>query len=136
MPYFMDFETKDIKNSECYVVSFKKVVKIFVNVQQIHFINCYKFDDIALQKLIGFLHSNQKSKLKKIKFLYYDYPIKPKPEHTALDKRHFYPTNPKIFFDPDRLDGKLLKTLDGMRWVIRHKNIGVTGYEIQIHLNE
>merc|ERR1712228_803973 len=54
--FFLDKEhEKDIHDNYKYAVSFEKLLKVFPNVEEVHYINNYKFDNDALQKLLNIL---------------------------------------------------------------------------------
>ena len=113
-PYFLDKTKQRIKlpkmpddadqmddNTLLWQVSFIKIINIWPQIEQIHFLNWYIFDDIALKKLIQIIKMNN-NKLKHVKFLYYDY----------KGKISDYP----FFFNPNNLSKHLLDELQ-----IKHK---------------
>merc|ERR1712154_148259 len=77
-----------------------KVLFLYPNLKQIHFLNLYKFDDEALRRLIAAIQRKD-CKLGSIKFVYTAY------EGSVNDCQHFY--------DPDSLDNKLMKKLKEMK---------------------
>eukprot|EP01083_Nonionella_stella_P153537 493436_1 len=119
-PYFMDNE-----NDNSYGVSFSKIVRIFENVKEIHFINQYKLDNVALNKLILYLDAHTDCKMKTIKFLYYNY------DGPMCN----CPNDSTIFHDPETLDGGLRKKLEEMSWNIKYRNIRNIGYQIVLNSN-
>ena len=115
-PYFLDeSQDKDINDTKLkkWDVSFEKIVGIFPNIKEIHFVNDYKFDPVALKKLVKQIE-NKKNKLEKIKFIYYEY-----------DKK---PSDSTNFFDPKELNQQSLTKLN---WNIRESNLNV-GYKIRL----
>eukprot|EP01084_Bolivina_argentea_P304358 525598_1 len=100
----------------CYEVSFKKLIALFPNTEQIVFLNWYKLDDSALRRLISQIR-RKSNKLKCVKFLYYDY-IDPLKDHPW-------------FFDDKQLKQKYKNTLKKLNWEIRSKQ-DETGYCIKL----
>ena len=113
--YFFDFDNKNEK----YIVSFIKIINLFPNIEEIHFLNWYMFDDIALEKLLLQIE-NKENALKRIKFLYYDY-------NDPLENCYF-------FNHPNNLNDNLIKKLQIKGWKINYKQEtnGKNGYSIKI----
>merc|ERR1719300_1561846 len=89
------------RNTERWMVSFEKLSFLFPNLEQIHFWNLYRFDNMVLEQLIKW-SQDERCKLKQIKFLYYDY-------NGSLDESN-------EFYDPDSLDQELLQRLKELKW--------------------
>ena len=106
-PYFLsDSGETTGENEKVYVVSFDKILNLFPNIQEIHFLNWYTFDDEALRKLIAAI-GREECRLKQVKFLYFDFkgPISAHP----------------FFADPDSLRADLVDQLEESNWEIKHK---------------
>ena len=94
----------DINGKERYNVDFNKILTMFPNVQEIHYLNQYKFDGKALEKLLKVLDSNKARKgklaLRRLRFLYYDYSEtkEVKDEKTGLG----IPPEGDSFYSPDQ----------------------------------
>merc|ERR1712129_637102 len=73
--YFLDCDDEKEDGDGKWSVSFEKIVNLVPNVEQIHFMNYYRFNDAVLRKLIVQIKNDKdrEHKLKLIKFLYYDY---------------------------------------------------------------
>ena len=111
-----DGGTEDVRR---YEVSFVKIVNIFPNIKQIHFLNWYQFDDTALQKLIAQI-KRPNNKLIQIKFLYHDY-IDPLSNHP-------------FFKDPSELSKELVDEFQALGWSV-HKpkeQKRKTGYALKL----
>merc|ERR1712062_496843 len=109
----------DEKEDGQWMVSFDKLYYLFPNLKQIHFLNQYRFDNVALKRLIEWI-DHKDCKLEQIKFLYYDY------SGSLNDNEHFY--------DPDLLDKELLQRLKELKWKISYpkkRNLG-KGFVIRI----
>ena len=120
--YFLDSvstQTTPRTVDKLFIVSFKKIINLFPNVEQIHYFNLYPFDNDALRKLIDQIKKPE-NRLKQIKFLYYDY----------SDPLSEYP----FFFDPTKLDRKLLDKLIRLKWCIKYpeEHNGRNGYRITV----
>ncbi len=133
-PYFMDDDGKDIEKEKKWKISFDKITKIYSNVKEIHFINQYRLDDDLLKRIINQI-SKDNNKIKKIKFIYYDY----KDEDGSGRPSEKY----KMFKNPDHLVKEGLHKLEGLGWKITHKKVGAprsksksTGYQIVIEKNK
>ena len=114
-PYFMDRADGGTQD----MVSFEKLAFLFPNIRQIHFMNFYRFDDEALQRLIQQIRRRD-CKLEQIKFLYYDY------RGDLKGHRHF--------FDPNSLGSKLVAKLNALGWKMsfpRNRN----GYTVRLRKN-
>merc|ERR1711933_527692 len=93
--FFDDLDIVNIKtNKKRYAVSFEKIINIFENVQEIHFINEYKFDDDIMHKLVNQIKKKE-NKLRCVKFLYYDYVDNRNKNTPSL------PDNSNRFLNPD-----------------------------------
>ena len=99
-----------------YEVSFRKLMILFPNTEEIHFRNWYKLDNSALRKLIGQIKRKDNT-LTAVKFLYYDYT-------DPLDK-HLW------FFDHKKLESSLLTKLEKANWTINAKK-EKAGYYIKL----
>ena len=100
--------------SKLWDVSFEKIIKIFPNIKEIHFVNDYKFDNEALQKLINQIEKTD-NKLHKVKFIYYDYDQQP------TDCRNFFPPS-------ELLEDKIYELTNICKWELKHKQTNV-GYK-------
>merc|ERR1712228_300513 len=136
--FFMtESDEKDVKTGDNrWDISFDEITTVYPNIKELHFINNYKFDNIALQRLIrhiqnGNLFRKQKgfkeyeNTIEKIAFLYYDYVDS---EADANGK----PINHEMFYDPDHLNKESIKILKKEGWILKHHNNGKTGYKIRI----
>merc|ERR1712113_1348161 len=65
--YFMDYIGLDIHAKEKYIISAAKIVKIFPNVEEIHFINPNLLNNDQLTGMLTFIQRHTECKLKKIK---------------------------------------------------------------------
>jgi len=109
-PYFLDEDEK-------WIVSFDKVLFLYPNLKQIHFLNLYKFDNAALEKLIAAVQRKD-CQLEKIKFLYCVH------SGSLSDYEHFY--------DPDSLDNKLMNQLNDLKWKVSYERNEKTKFVINI----
>ncbi len=133
-PYFMDIIGGDDEGNEQYTISFAKIIKIFENVKEIHFINNYPFNQKTLNKLIKYFDENTNYQLKTLKFLYYDYQQYPESNSNTNDGTKVYPLDSKVFYDERNLDKSSLNRLETHKWKIQHRKIEKTGYQIKIFL--
>ena len=123
-PYFLDplDENDIITGKQRYAVSFEKIINIFENVQEIHFINDYKFDNSIMDKLIRVILKKE-NKLRSVKFLYYDY------KDNRNKNTRSVPNESYRFFNPSKInDVELLK----VGWELKYKKNGKAGYKINI----
>ena len=121
-PYFMDSAGLALDgNGQRYVVSFKRIMKMFPNLKVIQFMNSYLFDVTALTKLVQYLEGNRDSTLRTVKFLYYQYTASEKPE------------NEKAFLDPELLDQDVMARLRKLDWDMTHCKIKDIGYQIRLN---
>lgn len=104
-----------------WIISWKKIIEVFENVQEIHFLNQYKFNDEVLTHLIEQIN-DKNNKLKKVSFIYYNY---------INSDENGKPTNSKIFYDPDKLKKNNIQKLNDKNWIIKHKASN-TGYKIRV----
>jgi len=116
-PYFLDSIGRPYIDQQ-WIVSFDKVLFLYPNLKQIHFLNLYKFDDEALRRLIAAIKLKD-CKLGSIKFVYHDF------EGSVHCCKHFY--------NPDLLDKKLMKKLDDLKWKVSYpKKINGAKFVIKI----
>ena len=92
-----------LKDNKMWSVSFRKIVHLFPNIHEIHFLNWWLLDNAALQRLIREI-GREDNKLRQIKFMYYDF-NDPLSEHPW-------------FFDPQSLKKALLSELKSLNWRI------------------
>merc|ERR1712154_372085 len=112
-PYFLDKadtefdDEKETANDDQiqWNVSWKKLSFLFLNLKQVHFLNSYRFDNVALDRLVEWVE-NDRCKLDQIKFIYNDY------IGDLDDYQHF--------FDPKKLDKKQLLKLEGLKWKLSY----------------
>jgi len=103
--YFLDKVAQDAHvldanvPDEKWIVSFDKLLVLFPNLKQIHFLNSYRLDDVVLNRLITRIERDDCT-LEQIKFVYYDY-------EGSLSKS---------LFDPVSLDRGLVQKLESLRW--------------------
>lgn len=112
-PYFLDKadtefddekETADDEQIQ-WNVSWKKLSFLFLNLKQVHFLNSYRFDNVALDRLVEWVE-NDRCKLDQVKFIYNDY------IGDLDDYQHF--------FDPNKLDKKQLEKLEKLKWKLSY----------------
>eukprot|EP01084_Bolivina_argentea_P026866 49953_1 len=106
------------------IVSFRRLLSVFPNVQKVHYINEYRCDNEVLTQLLDILKQG-KHYLTKVLFLYFNYnDVK---EHRGV------PPNGNNFFHPTDLDTQLVKKLtDVYGWKIKYQ-IEKTGFKINFH---
>ena len=91
-------------------VSFKKLSFLFPNLKQVHFLNLYRFDNMALDQLVEW-SEDPRCKLEQIKFIYNDYA-------GDLDDYQHY-------FDHNQLNQKQMEKLEKLKWkVSKQKGTG------------
>ena len=91
-------------------VSFKKLSFLFPNLKQVHFLNLYRFDNMALDRLVKW-SEDPRCKLEQIKFIYIDYA-------GDLDDYQHY-------FDHNQLNKKQMEKLEKLKWkVSKQKGTG------------
>merc|ERR1711972_221751 len=105
-PYLLDVEDEqkcDEQQDEekQWIVSFEKISFLFPNLKQIHFLNLYRFDNIALERLVEWI-GNDRCKLEQIKFIYNDF------VDSLNDCNHFV--------DPKQLNKQLTRKLETLKW--------------------
>jgi len=115
-PYFLDSIGRPHIDQQ-WIVSFDKVLFLYPNLKQIHFLNLYKFDNAALEKLIAAVQRKD-CQLEKIKFLYCVH------SGSLSDYEHFY--------DPDSLDNKLMNQLNDLKWKVSYERDEKTKFVINI----
>merc|ERR1712217_394445 len=92
-----------------YRISMNKIQSVFVNVEEIYLYNYYCLDDELLDDIIQFLEKDSiSSKLKQIKFLYYDY----KGDIKDLKDRH----GQILYLPKEDLDETKINKLEEMNW--------------------
>eukprot|EP01083_Nonionella_stella_P257523 881383_1 len=128
-PYFLDESSaKDIHNKRIlWDISFDKILALFPNAQEIHFLNQYTLNNVALKRLIRQI-KKPKNKLKRVKFLYYEY--------------NEVPTESSYFYPPDSLKEDSIQELtNGMRtddnqlkkWKFVKSETKNVGYKIRLY---
>ena len=123
--YFMEqIENRDIETGLMkWTISFKRIIAIFPNVTELHFVNQYKCDDVVLRALMEQIQVIN-NMVEKVVFTYFAYDrnvvgIPPESEEDIC------------FFDPEKLDKKLMKQLrDELHWVFEYYAIGEGGFKI------
>ncbi len=128
-PFFLKLDQqKDVHGNDKWSVSFTKLLNIFPNIQEIHYINSYRFDNEAFKRLLDVL-KNGKTNLHTIRFVYYNYKHEKNESGKALD----YPTIGDSFFHPDGLDKGLIKQLEeNHNWTIQFNVNGKIGFKIRL----
>ena len=115
-------------------VSFEEISTVYPKAKELHFINEYKFNEEVLDSLIehiengnqfrkqiGYAEDECKNTIEKVVFLYYNYK---KADHDGK------PADLRIFADPDELNA--VQKLKNHGWVMKHNQIGQSGYKIRI----
>ena len=120
----LDVET----NEKRWTISFEEILTVYPNVEELHFINEYRFDNGVLLRLIRQIQrSHEANKLRKVVFLYFDYvecDDSGKPLNCEFCDR---------FMDPDDLSRKLMRDLTWtLKWKIKHGLCGDAGYKITV----
>eukprot|EP01083_Nonionella_stella_P251271 867105_1 len=136
-----DDDNRDFRGYDKYRVSFTNVLQIFENLEEIHYINKYRFDDRVLRELITVLKQQESNEnviaknsnhfLNKIVFLYYDYEDKVI-EENGQRKSFDYPGDCNMFFHPGDLNQEDVKQLKELNWTIKYGPNGKVGYKIRI----
>ena len=151
--FFMEEIDQDIKEEKDqdaakikWTISFDEITTVYPYVQEIHFINNFKFDEHVLKRLIAQIKKDKEREkqqkinnnddqkqnqenskgIKKIAFLYYDY---------NKENDNNQPANPRIFKDPYLIEKEFpneWKELLDLGWTIKHKKNGKAGYELRI----
>merc|ERR1712062_420598 len=72
--FFMERSNeRDIKTGKRkWIISFEEILTVYPNVEELHFMNEYRFDDGVLQRLIKQIEREDNT-LRKVVFLYFDY---------------------------------------------------------------
>lgn len=111
----------DIKTGKPkWIISFDEILTVYPNLEIIHFLNEYQFNDEVLRKLIGKIEQKKRNNLKRITFTYYDY-------------EGDIPSDSAVFMDPTYLDEALMKRLRKRGWELQHGLNGRTGYSIKLY---
>ncbi|MEM7362175.1 MAG: hypothetical protein AAF335_04150, partial [Bacteroidota bacterium] len=106
-----------LHNEEVYTISFDKITEIYPNIQEIDFINDYRFDDEVLQILTTYLNKNENSKLKMVRFLYYDYKDEKRPSKPLQDLNNGFGWKKKYL---------------NKEWEIKEQTMGKAGYQVKV----
>lgn len=120
--FFMEHTNeRDIAtNKRRWTISFEEILTVYPNVEELHFINEYRFDDGVLQRFMKQIKRKDNT-LRKVVFLYFDY---------AECDQSGKPMDNDTFLDPERLDRKLKEQLAKKCWRLRHQATGKSGYKI------
>ena len=108
----------------------KKIIAIFPNIKEIHFINDYKFDNEAFQSFLKQIEKKD-NKLKKIKFIYYEYDD----NNDIDDNKENESIVTKPFIKPKDLKQSLWDDLSKLDWTWRDSEDSV-GYKIRLWKND
>eukprot|EP01083_Nonionella_stella_P070990 190333_1 len=124
-PFFLDKHR--LEQRILWDISFDKILTLFPNAQEIHFLNQYTFNNEALRRLIRQI-KEPSNKLKRVKFLYYEYKDKP------TESTYFYP--------PDSLEPSLLQEFSNemrtddnqiKKWKFVKRETKNVGYKIRLY---
>ena len=111
-------------NERKWTISFREIVNVYPNLEEIHFMNHYRFDDGVLQRLIRQIQRKKSNHLRKVVFLYFDY---------RESDQYGKPTNCRAFMDPEQLTPKLKGKLKyDLNWEIKHGQCSSNGYKITV----
>ena len=124
--YFLDqSEERDVRTGEKkWVISFEEITTVYPDVEEIHFMNQYRFDDVVLRRLIDQIQrKDRENTLRKVVFLYFEYKECDAATGMPLDAA-------TIFKDPGDLDKESRADLEALGWNIKHCRIGRAGYKI------
>jgi len=110
-----------------WIISFEEILTVYPNVEELHFMNEYRFDDGVLQRLIKQIE-REDNPLRKVVFLYFDY--------MECGDGSGKPMESATFQDPDTLNYDLITKLmiinKDMEWNVVHGRNKDSGYKVMI----